>query len=189
MIKSFDDSADPEPPLILAGNPNDWRFPARELEQRTGMRGISARWIMPDGKTEKDYGTALRRTGIDTPEAQALAREELQKLMALNPELRSLNIDPEKTSAPYHILMGTASGLNKDDIQHFINEYTEFQEYAIDPETGEEYPITMNSPEKAILEKAIGASIKWTISEQTMKKIQAFASQKTGVDFDGYDAV
>lgn len=164
--------------------PQEWSYPARMLEETAGIQGISARWNMPEGKTEHEIGLETEelfiRTGpgfgfynlrtcktlfrklatgqFEGADWKKQAHDRLLQIIELNPQLSAVRYNPDSENSILIFLYGITSGFNAQDIDYFLNRTEE--ERTSDEEIQQQ------------LSKEIGHKILWFPSPQTREQIR-----------------
>ena len=193
---------------------SDESYPALRFERHFGLYNIGVQWKMPNGKTMKEVEHELWNNGvlnhsfdINTVLTPAIAAscpaiehkfEKAVKLReifnALNPELKTVKLDTKNWDQLRGFIHGVVSGLNKDDIQGWIDGTLDYElnnnlaeiiieQYFLPP--GESwYPQTLRDEFNEMAQQCTGISREliagkhWVASATTIQKIHTQLNEK-----------
>lgn len=127
--------------IITIASPK-WCYEAKEYEHKTGMKGIAADYIFPQDMLpyqafchfsalmrNKDKQTCMSdQFGSAAQTVNPAALEFVNDLIALNPALSNIRFNAHDPTQIHDLVAGVASKFNVDDIDFFINEWTQMYE-------------------------------------------------------------
>jgi hypothetical protein len=177
-------------PLCFSKAFNDISIhPARKFELFNHIRGIAGRYKIPQGMTAKQYEekhrllmqetllTSVPNKDIAphilwqetrTIQPPAFLQESWDRLVKLNPILKTIKMNSDNTRDLYNAHMGVTSGFNTDDINFYIER---------DNDGGQAAKQAREMPVHGDMLKRINAvsatHLNWVPSPQTAQKIEA----------------
>lgn len=105
----------------------DFFQPPVDLERKHHFNDIAQRYRMPEGIPARDlqaYAVFLFHECRDNTDCASSAGKKIchlyDRLLDLNPVLRSVPVQPGSLEQRYHVAMGAISAFNVGDIRHFV---------------------------------------------------------------------
>lgn len=138
-----------------------WIYPAKELEEKLNLSGISREYKMPNGKTMLRVAKETLYQDKNVTELNAVLKE----IIALNPELSTISYDKTHERNIVDFIMGITSGFNPDDISFYLQTQPKDYNHVLTKAQLERLAVCDIFSEK--LETPLG----WIPSKQTLEKI------------------